>query len=361
MVPFLTNKRGCSVPLKRRRSAGVVELPKGVHRVVARGKEYLYWHPGRGTKHAGQRVRLPADSQTPEFWVALREAQSGSTAAVTTFGMVLDLYLTSPAFLGLGEGTRDQYTRQIKTARAGFGNLPADAMRPSLIMGVLDGLADRPGTANNFLTAMRAVSAWGRGRDHFKASITEGVKPYDKKGGHKPWTDAQIEAARQHLTGYVRRAILLGLYTGQRGSDLVRMGWTDIDDGGFRIVQKKTGREIWCPIVDELAAEMATWDKRPGPFVRQDSGKPFTRKLLSKHYNAARLGVSELRGASIHGLRATAVVRLRRQGLTTAQIQDIIGMSMAMIERYSRFADKKASGKAAVISLEERARNRNRG
>lgn len=332
----------------------MVDLPKGVHRVVSRGREYFYWHPGRGTLHPGERVRLPDDPTSPEFWVKLRSVQ-GTGTGVTTFGDVLDLYETSPQFAKLSDGTKDQYRRQIVIARAGFGALAADAIRSSMIRGVVDGLSDSPGSANNFLGVMRAVSAWGTTRDHFPASITEGVEPFDREGGHKPWTDAQIRAAHERLTGMVRRGVMLALYTGQRGSDVVRLGWTDLDEGGFRIVQRKTKREIWCPVVDELASEMAAWEKRPGPFVYQDGGRahgrPYTRKLFSKHFDEVRETIPELAGTTLHGLRSTAVVRLRRHGLATAQIQDIIGMSMAMIERYSRFADKKASGKAAVFKM----------
>lgn len=89
----------------------------------------------------------------------------------------------------------------------------------------------------------------------------------------------------------------------------------------------------------------------------QDHGKPFTRKRLSIHFNEQRKNIPELAKVTLHGLRATAVVRLRRAGLSTSQIQDVIGMSMAMIERYSRFADRKASGKAAIVSLAERKKN----
>jgi hypothetical protein len=39
------------------------------------------------------------------------------------------------------------------------------------------------------------------------------------------------------------------------------------------------------------------------------------------------------------------------------QIQDQVGMSLRMIERYCRYADKKANGKAAVLSLAERRKN----
>lgn len=328
----------------------MVELPNGVHRVVARGREYFYWHPGRGTKHPGARVRLPSDPQSPEFWTALRSAQ-GMSSEVATFGSVIDLYLTSPKFLGLAKASQRAYRGQLSIARAGFGNLSVEAMRPSLIRGVVDGLADKAPTANLFLGVMKALSAWAVARDHLPRSITEGIEAYETDDGHKPWTDAQIAAAREHLTGAVRRGIMLALYTGQRGSDIVRLGWTDIDDNGFRLRQRKTGREVWCPILPELAAEMETWEKAPGTFVKQPNGKPYDRDTFAHRFAVARDGIPDLKGATIHGLRSTAVIRLRRGGLATAQIQDIIGMSMRMIERYSRFADKKASGQAAIIKL----------
>ncbi len=51
------------------------------------------------------------------------------------------------------------------------------------------------------------------------------------------------------------------------------------------------------------------------------------------------------------------MIELRQRGATTLQIQDQVGMSPAMIERYCRFADKKAKGKAAVVALAERRKN----
>lgn len=335
----------------------MVQLPKGVHRVLARGREYFYWAPGRGTATAAKPVRLPDDPHDPKFWLALRDAQAdGIKPDVLTFGAMVDLYLDSPKFRSKGEGTKDQYRRQLKRARAGWEHVPAETMRPKLIREVVEGLEDSPGAANNFLGAMRALSTWAIARGYVPASFTEGVEPFDTTGGHKPWTDKQIAAAHKGLTGMLRRGVMLALYTGQRGSDVVRLGWTDFDEGGLRLTQQKTKREVWCPVVPELAAEMAGWEKRPGPFLLQADGRPFSRKRLSIHFDAARTEIPELAGATLHGLRATAVVRLRRAGLSTAQIQDVIGMSMAMIERYSRFADRKASGKAAVIHLAEHAK-----
>jgi integrase len=343
------------------RKRGTFELPKHVHRVTSRCREYFYYHPGRGTKQPGERVRLPSNPQSPEFWQAIRVVQ-GETfgpigpVATDTVSAMIDAYLTSPAFLGITVGSQKLYRRELHVAMDAWGDLPVSGLRPSHVRAMMERLADRPGKANNFLGTMRTLSDWARSHDHADRSITEGVKPYKKKGGHKPWTPEQIQCVHERLAGPLRRAVLLALYTGQRGSDIVRMGWTDVDEGGFSLRQQKTGRDIWCPIVPELAAEMATWEKRPGPFVTQEDGKVYARNLLTHHFQDARQALGPvMKDATLHGLRSTAVVRLRRAGLTTGQIGDIIGMSLPMIERYCRFADRKSSGQAALLHMNRNA------
>lgn len=349
--------------MRRQRNRPAISLPKGVHRVISRGREYFYFQPGRGTPHAGPRIPLPNDPHSPEFWNAIRQAQGLAGAMpVDTFGAVLDGYLEFIKSSGtLTAGTIDQYDRALRIGRKAWGNLPAKGLRPVHVQAVMDGLAGTTGKANNFLSAMRALSTWARVRDHIEHSLTEGVKPYAKDTGHKPWTPEQIDVALAKLTGVVRRGVVLYMWTGMRGSDAVKLGWTDIDEGGFSYRSQKTSRDVWCPIVPELAAEMATWEKRPGPFLYQDGGRAdgrrYSRKKFSEHFAEARDQIPELAGVTLHGLRCTAVIRLRRAGLSTAQIGDIVGMSLPMIERYCRFADRKASGKAALITLKERAKN----
>jgi hypothetical protein len=274
-------------------------------------------------------------------------------AATDTVGALIDAYLTCPVILKkLTPDSLALYTRSLRIARDAWGALPSTGLRPVHVQGVMDGLSEIPAKADNFLACMRALSSWGRARGHLDQSFTDGVAPYCAEDGHKPWTPEQIRCAHEDLSGMVRRGVLLALYTGQRGSDIVRLGWTDVEDGGFALRQRKTKVDVpFCPIVPELAAEMATWERRPGPFLLQEHGKPYTRKRLSLHFAEARAAHPVLEGTTLHGLRATAVVRLRRLGLTTVQIQDIVGLSLAMVERYSRFADKKASGQAALYHL----------
>lgn len=324
-------------------------LPKGVHRVVARGREYFYFQAGRGSSFPGQRIALPKDPQSPEFWNALRSAQAPVVIEViTTVDVLCDLYETSPQFAALARSSRDQYLRALGYARRAWGTLPAAGLRPVHVRQLLDGLAERPGTANNVLGVLRALSAWGVERGHLEGSLTGDVKAYKSGGGHKPWSPEQCAAAERHFVGNIRRAYFLARYTGQRGSDVVELSPRHVEDGLFHLVQRKTKREVWLPIVPALAAEMGSWEKGLGPFV------PLPKKTFEDHFAKARDAVPELRGATFHGLRGTRVIELRLEGRATAQIADIVGMSLSMIERYCRFADRKANAKAMVIDLSTR-------
>jgi hypothetical protein len=342
-----------------------VKLPKDVLRVVARGKIYLYYQRGRGTSAAAERVKLPSDHTSPEFWQAYAEACSTrppDVAAPETPTMAVRFTQYIAWLRASGTVTMDtarKYELSLRVAERGIGHMEALTVRPHDVRLLLDQFMATPGAGNNILGALRACSAWGVERGYFEHSFTDKVKQFRSDGGHRPWTPAQCAAADAGFTGMVRRAYFLARYTGQRGSDVVLFRPAMIDDGGFRITQKKTGREIWCPIDPALAAEMATWPRDFGLYLQQQPwGKVYSRKLLTKQFSDACKKIPALAGVTFHGLRGTRVVELRVRGATTLQIQDQVGMSVAMIERYCRFADKKASGKATVIALADRNKNR---
>ena len=349
-----------------RRPRGAVELPPHVHRVIARGREYFYYQVGRGTKHEGPRTKLPTDSHSPEFWTALRQAQgtSDGVVATDTVGALIDAFEANWPKLRrkIAESTQDQYRRQFRRARKMWGALAAKGLRPSHIQRAMEQLADTPGAANNFLGAMRALSKWGRAKGLLEFPLTDGVEAFRMTGGHKPWTDEQIRVAHEHLTGMVRRGVMLLLYTGQRGSDMVRLGPTMIDEGGFDLGwrgQIKTGTRPWCQIFPELQQEMDTWEKQPGPFVRNKEGGKCTRARFNAFFTEAKealaaLGITALNDTTLHGLRGTACIRLKREGFADSVIADMVGMSIAMVQRYTRFEDKRATGKSVLAVLAAR-------
>jgi DNA-binding CsgD family transcriptional regulator len=97
---------------------------------------------------------------------------------------------------------------------------------------------------------------------------------------------------------------------------------------------------------------MATWERRLGPYLLQQNGKPVTRKEFARQFAEAQDAIPELNGLTLHDLRATAVINLRRAGLSYAQIGDIVGMSAKMVEHYCRNADMRSNSRAALTHLE---------
>jgi integrase len=186
--------------------------------------------------------------------------------------------------------------------------------------------------------------------------------------GHEPWSDAMIALALQHARADLARVVMLGVHTGQRGSDIVRMRWSDLeeqDDNGERrqginVVQKKTGLRLWIPFTRELTAAVAEWAKeRRPPFylVLKPDGTPYNRNQLSVKWNDERdnnpaLAPIKDAGLVLHGLRSTAVVRARKNGSSVLEISSIFGMSEPMVARYSRLADQRKMALAAVHRLD---------
>ncbi|WP_313349957.1 integrase [Paracoccus sp. (in: a-proteobacteria)] len=338
-----------------------ISLPRGVHRVKSRGRIYFYYQTGRGTAEAGPRIRLPDDPRTPEFWATIRRLE-GIPERTDTIGALIDAYIA--AWPGLrrkiAPSTQAHYRRYLAFVKEVWGDLPAADLKPADVEALIVKIGtEKPGRANNVLSSLRSMCSWARGpAGHLVTDPTHGVKTYQSNGGHKPWTPEQLAFAEANFTGMLRRAYFLARYAGQRASDIIRLGWTDVDGDTLTLRQQKTGVRPVCPIFPELAAEMATWERRPGPFLLHESGQnagmPIDTKRLWKVFDSMRDDHAVMHDAVWHGLRANAVISLRQLGYTGQRISDAIGMSVEMVERYSRHQDRKAGAQAVLREYRER-------
>lgn len=291
------------------------------------------------------------------------KSYKGRRISKESFAFVIRAFKASPKFQNLARSTQVSYAYAFRLAEHPdiLGAIPVEEMRPALVQGFLDGFADRPGQQRCVQTALKSLEKWAIVRDLLPYPITLGTEAAGGDGGHTPWTDEHVALAERHAKRHLARAVTLAANTGQRGSDLVRMGPTDLETyesrPGINVTQYKTGLVIWIPMTQELMAAVRGWERRPGPFVLKEDGQPMTRPQLSDQWlrerdsNAALapLAAAEL---SMHGLRATACVRLRRAGANTAQIADMVGMSEQMVKRYCRFSEQRQNALAAVHYLD---------
>lgn len=293
--------------------------------------------------------------------------KDGCFAAVIRSFMSKD----NPKWMKFAHATRDLWGRQLKLAERPeiLGAVSIYELRSSLVQAFLDGLADRPATQVAALSALRALEKWALVRDILPYPITIGCEAEGSDDGHIPWGDEHVALGEAHAKPALSRAITLAANTGQRGSDLVKMRANDIEvyDGrpGINVTQKKTGNVIWIPMTQPLIAAMATWERRPGPILIKADGQPWTRKQLTGAWSYERDSNPDLaplrsvaaegieaRPLVMHGLCATACVRLLRAGCNTRQIADMVGKSEPMVIHYTRFASQRANAMAAVFHLD---------
>jgi len=275
------------------------------------------------------------------------------------FASLVESFMSSPQFQELAENSKQLWGRELKQAGdlANLGIFSLKEIRPSLVQKYLDGLNGRPGKQAAALAALKAIDRWGTKRDKLQRQITFGVETNRPEGGHVPWSRGQVQRAERVARYDLAQAITLGANTGQRISDLVRMQWSDIEKykghDGINVTQEKTGRTLWVPINDKLAAAMATWQRRDiGPILLRD-GAPWQSRHLTDLWDYEKKtnnGLKEHKelGLVMHGLRGHRCVQLSREGLTDHQIGDIVGMSFRMVERYTRLSAQRDNALAAL-------------
>lgn len=282
-----------------------------------------------------------------------------------SFIVVIRLFMESDKFLKLAPATQVNYRHALKIAGLPdvLGAKSVYDLRPSMVQAHLDGIESQSQRAVA-LTAIKSMERWAIVRDRLPHAITTGVEAPASDGGHVPWTDIQVQIAERECRPHLSKVITLAANTGQRGSDLVRMRWSDLEDyenrAGINVTQRKTGLSLWIPLTQELQAAMLRWERRPTYILLKEDGQPFTRQQLSDQWlreRATRPGLHALNHERLvlHGLRGTAVVRLRRAGTPVALISDMVGMSPQMVARYSRFSVQRENAMAAVHFLDRTA------
>jgi len=154
-----------------------------------------------------------------------------------------------------------------------------------------------------------------------------------------------------------RRAYALAKFTGQRCGDIANMTKAHRKDGAIRVVQSKTGAELWIHEHRVLAAELGLVGGHMSLLTKPD-GSAFDSNLLGIWFADAIEEAGLPDACVMHGLRKTAARMLAEAGCSAHQIASITGhRSLTEIERYTRAADQKRMATAAIHRLE---RNGNR-
>lgn len=222
-------------------------------------------------------------------------------------------------------------------------------------------------TADYFVAVLSALYSWAIEHEELPAHTTNPAaktKKLRKKSsveGHRPWTEEQIIAVLEKAPRAIYDGVIVGLYTGQRLKNCVRMTTEDIVHPVVRIRQYKTGNLVDVRATGPLL-ELVTRRKSAGDecsnIVIRDNGTPFSERLFSEHLRKFldSLGFKDI---SFHGLRYAAAGTLNEAGATISTIISILGHST--YEMAIKYLSAREDQKRAAEFMEQAADRRSSG
>jgi integrase len=321
--------------------------------------------PLRKSSRKAERVvrKVLADGTVREYRYPPAKPKAHAQPAPDTIAALSTSWRLSPEWAALADITQRHYSVYLRDLER-LADTPIIEVRRRDILALRDAVAVARGNgaATAFLRTASAAFRWAVDRGWIDASPCYQVKAI--KGGHLPaWTEEQIETALVRLPEYLRRAVLLAVYTGQRRGDLCRLLWSAWDGDVLRLRQQKTGAELVIPLHPALREEMARWRRGATSthILTTRRGRPWIPTHLSQDLGRALVLAGLPAGLNVHGLRKAAAARLADAGCTIHEIAAITGhASLAMVQLYTRSADQKRLAGAAITRLQQHRDNRSK-
>ena len=263
-------------------------------------------------------------------------------------------YYRSPDFLGLKPSTQATRRGVIEKFRLQHGDKPVKGLARKHVSDIVGAKAATPEAANKLLKVMRGLLNYAVNIDMVASNPAIGVKKYKSCGdGFHSWTEEEIAKFEAcHAIGTrARLALALLLYTAQRRSDVVGMGWQSVVGDSIAVRQQKTATALTIPLHPELRRVLAAMPRTNMNFLVTERGAPFTAAGFGNWFRD-QCNLAGLPQCSAHGLRKAAATRLANAGCTASQIAAITGhRSLVEVAHYTRGADQERLAREALKAL----------
>lgn len=305
---------------------------------------------------------------TPEFLNEYHSCLAGNTAphilvghsrcVEGSFDDLISRFYRSTDWVTPTESSKSTYRGIIERFRAKHGHRMVAEMKFEHVDRILAQMAGTPAAANNLRKVLSRLMEYAVRIGMASRNPVRGVRKFktNPEGWH-PWTDEEIAKFEQRhpLGTKARLALALLLYTGQRRSDVVRIGRQHIRNGKISLTQQKTRASLVLPVHSELAKAIAAMPRHEHlTFLVTSFGKPFTKEGFGNWFRD-RCDEAGLSNCSAHGLRKSFTRRLVYAGLTHAQGKALTGHATdAEFNRYARHANQEQLAEEGMANLEAR-------
>ncbi|RWQ68899.1 MAG: hypothetical protein EOS85_31380 [Mesorhizobium sp.] len=309
-------------------------------------------------------VNLPLPIYSEAFMAVYTKAMSGEReeSAVgkdkTIPGSFSDLiasYYRTPDFANLATITQRTYRNDIERFRRDHGDKRVAGLTTDHIERLIALKANTPAAANRLRKTLKILMTHAVKKKFRTDNPTVGVKKLrDRSTGFRTWNEDEIATYyAKHAKGTrARLAMELLLLTGQRRSDIIRMGWQHVRSGFLTIRQSKTGTEVAIPVMGRFAELLGNLKRENMTFLMTAQGKPFSDAGFTNWFHGTVKDAGLPAGLSPHGLRKAACVRLADAGRSATEIMSISGhRNLAEVQTYVEAANRKRAATAAMDSV----------
>ena len=221
---------------------------KGVfptYKTLKNGTRKTYWYhraTGRSLRGKPGSAEFIADYAAAEKLI--RDRHAG------TINSLIRSYTLSVEFEEkLAKSTQAEYKRMLTKAETEFGTMPIAALDDARVKRdfldwrekVARGSGSRE--ADNRLSAISAMLTWSADRGKITTNHLKGFKRlYHVDRSEIIWLPEHISAFMKVASIEMQRALILGLHTGQREGDILRMTWSAYDGTAINVRQGKRRR-----------------------------------------------------------------------------------------------------------------------
>jgi integrase len=327
----------------------VSRLPKGVysHRKRLRnGTTVIYYT----LRHVGPLRALPGEEDElfepnsaafmRAYLAALQAPAKARTAG--TFQALSDAWEKSQQFTRLAPRTKLDYWAAKAKIDAKWGIYPLEVLQDPKIrprfLEWRDEMGKRsPRQADAVFGVLRIMLEWGRDRGLIGVNhATRPKKLYRADRSDKLWLPKHLDAFRAVASPQMRLALELALWTGQRQSDLLRLGWSNYDGQRLTLRQGKRRRKVDMPVAAPLRAILDSTKRTALTILTAPNGKPWRTDPKPTHFQhfwrEATLAAG-LDGLHFHDLRGTTCTLLAEAGCTPSEIAAVLGWTVATVNQ----------------------------
>jgi integrase len=264
-------------------------------------------------------------------------------------------YYRSPGFLDLKASTKDGRRGIIESFRKLHGDKPVAKLQRQHVEQIIAEKHETPNAANNLLKVLKLLLNHAVSIDMIATNPALSVKRFKIRGdGYPPWSEEEIAQfeARHPIGSKARLAIALLLYTAQRVSDVIAMGWQHVAGDAIKVKQQKTGTTLLIPIHPELKTILAATERKGFLFLTTSRGTGFSRQVFTKWFQK-QCKLAGIHDRSGHGLRKSAPIRLANAGCSAHEIAAVTGhRSLREVEHYTKAADQERLARQAMRRME---------